>query len=504
MSSNLVIVAIPAEDELVNKVSSEKVPHLTLLFLGEVSVANNVDQMALFVEHALSISEHGPFYLDVDYRGTLGPDAADVLFFNNGWDSKWIKSLRGQLLQEPNIRKAYDSVTGQYPEWLPHLTLGYPITPANPIPDNRTISCVRFDRIAIWTGNYEGPEFRLKWPDQEEEMAVAYGEIGQVAVEELLHFGKKGMKWGVRNAIKRVSIGIQDANFESHAGEKQAAREHIVSTANKTFREKDLSRINSKPEYQSAKKLKTRLRNPKDPIVKQYRSETKQAYIKQLESTANSMTNASKTRQYTIRERGIDLPAQGGNLPTSKRFWDVSTRAIAHGGDSFTGVTSVELIMDADGFIIDLKPEIVQNNLAQSATLGEQYILEHFGTKGMKWGQRNKRAMPVAVAPYAVSKVPPGDKRKTKIETQGGQNHPAHADAIKVAEARIKLHKSGPSALSNKELQDVVSRVELENRVKLAVQPKGKKFVSKLLSNQGNQGANQFVNKQVRKKLALG
>src|SRR6059058_6240624 len=180
--SSLCIVAIPAEDDLVWKVSSEKVPHLTLLYLGEFQPDDNVQRMADFVEHA--IREHGPFYLDVDYRGTLGPDEADVLFFDGGWDSKWIKSIRGQLLQQNDIRAEYEEAEAageQYPEWVPHLTLGYPTAPAKPIPDDRKIYSVMFDRIAVWTGNYEGPEFRLKWPDRDrmESPAVAYSDIGK-------------------------------------------------------------------------------------------------------------------------------------------------------------------------------------------------------------------------------------------------------------------------------------------------------------------------------------
>jgi 2'-5' RNA ligase len=197
--SSLVIVAIPAEDDIVWKVSSEKKPHLTLMYLGEVSEANHAGRMAEFVQHALNINEHGPFWLNVDHRGELGPDQADVLFFEGGWDSKWIKSLRGQLLKQNDIRSAFEA-QDQFPDWVPHLTLGYPDTPANPIPDDRKIHHVEFDRLAVWIGDYEGPEFRLKWPERDDmdEMAVAYSDIGKSTVEELLHYGVKGMRWGQR------------------------------------------------------------------------------------------------------------------------------------------------------------------------------------------------------------------------------------------------------------------------------------------------------------------
>src|SRR5437868_8552361 len=168
--SNLVIVAIPAADEIVWKVSSEKVPHLTLLFLGELEPDDNVQRMADFIEHAVEVSEHGPFYLEVDYRDTLGPDDADVLFFKDNSSAKWINSFRGQLLQQNDIRAEYEEAEAaglQYPEWNPHLTLGYPSAPAKEIPDNRSIYSVAFDRIALWTTDFDGPTFRLEWPERD-------------------------------------------------------------------------------------------------------------------------------------------------------------------------------------------------------------------------------------------------------------------------------------------------------------------------------------------------
>src|SRR5436190_21804559 len=70
MSSNLVIAAIPDENDRVWKVSSEKVPHLTLLFLGDVEAVKNLDQIILFVEHAANTTLRR-FYLPVDRRGEL-------------------------------------------------------------------------------------------------------------------------------------------------------------------------------------------------------------------------------------------------------------------------------------------------------------------------------------------------------------------------------------------------------------------------------------------------
>lgn len=508
--SNLVIVAIPAEDDLVHKISSEKVPHLTLMYLGETSEDKNVTRMAEFVQHALSIHGHGPFYLEVDHRGELGDEKADVLFFESGWDAKWIKSLRGQLLQQSDIRAAYQS-EDQFPEWVPHLTLGYPTVPAKPFPEGYTerFYAVHFDRIAVWDGNYEGPEFRLK--QKEDQLVEAHGSTYNTLTalhtaerggDFLEHYGVKGMRWGVRkddtgsggtSGPKKEGVKKGVNKLIDYAGDQQfenmaldgRAREKIIEDGRANFLKEDLPGLREK--HGKGASLKTRVLHPLSPEATAYRRDAREAYINQLEKSANKMTNFSETRQFTIRERGFDLPAEGGDLPTSRYFWDVSTRKIQHAADSFDGTTTVELIFDDVGYITDLVPQ--NSAAAHSMTLDLEgstemigaMFLEHYGVKGMRWGVR-KREEPNAVAPQATSRVPHGDKRQTKIDVKGGENHPAAPDAIKIAQVKAKYQKSGPAALNNQELRELQERMNLEANVSRLVAPsskveRGRRFV---------------------------
>lgn len=209
--SNLAIVAIPAEDDYIHKISSEKVPHMTLCFLGEANKVPNFNKILDFVKHAADQSLMR-FGLEVDRRGVLGDAQADVLFFSK---SKWsgfetIRDFRSYLLKNDNIRTAYDS-TEQFPEWIPHITLGFPDTPAKP--DERDypgITYVNFDRIAVWFGDYEGVEFPLK--TYEWDLEVAMDNVTEVVDNILTHFGKKGMRWGVRtkSSTGPQSVGIKD------------------------------------------------------------------------------------------------------------------------------------------------------------------------------------------------------------------------------------------------------------------------------------------------------
>lgn len=174
--ANLAIVALPTENDYVNKISSEKVAHMTLLFLGDVLQVKNISKIFSFVEHAASQSLMR-FGLEVDHRGILGPEQADVLFFSK---SKWsgfdtINNFRSNLLKDNNIRTAYDS-TEQFPEWIPHLTLGYPATPAkSDTRDYPGFSYIEFDRIAVWFNDFSGIEFYLKRYELDDEV-MAQGE----------------------------------------------------------------------------------------------------------------------------------------------------------------------------------------------------------------------------------------------------------------------------------------------------------------------------------------
>lgn len=192
------MVAIPAEDDPVWKYSSEPVPHLTMLYLGESSEVKNLGSIAGFVEHAAKTSLKR-FGMNVDRRGTLGADQADVLFFSQ-FGIRELKDFRAQLLQDDNIRTAYDSVE-QHDDWLPHLTMGYPDHPAKK--DDRDYSgfnWVSFDRLALWFSDYEGFEYPLPSYDWDMEIAMSDGTVstGAAAVEDIIHYGVKGMRWGVR------------------------------------------------------------------------------------------------------------------------------------------------------------------------------------------------------------------------------------------------------------------------------------------------------------------
>ena len=205
------IVAIPEAQDPVWKYSSEKVPHMTMLFLGENGGGSDLENVVAYLQHVAE-SSMWPFYMHVDSRGPLGPDDADVLFFSKDkHDKAMVNSARNYLLQDDEILKAYRAID-QYPEWTPHLTMGYAATPAKEDDHHYPgFSSVNFDRIALWNGEYEGPEFKLVYPDRGEEVDMAWSDQG---ADFLTHFGIKGMKWGVRRADEKAKTSIPDGTVE--------------------------------------------------------------------------------------------------------------------------------------------------------------------------------------------------------------------------------------------------------------------------------------------------
>lgn len=227
MASNLVIAAIPADGDDVWKVSSEKKPHLTILFLGDAMSNPNVTKIADHVKDRSRSLE--PFSLLVDHRGFLGSDEADVLFFTK--DIPWqLYDFRDSLKYNQEISMAYNAIP-QHQDWKPHLTLGYPSSPANSDDwDPMGTQYVTFDKIACWFGDYEGPEFPLtenvKPKDYEmyPEVAGWADTVGDI----LAHYGVKGMKWGVRRRYAERQQGRADVQRAIGAKKSAQKREEHV------------------------------------------------------------------------------------------------------------------------------------------------------------------------------------------------------------------------------------------------------------------------------------
>lgn len=519
---SLAIVAIPREEDPVWKYSSEKKPHCTLLSLGE-DLSKSM-AIAAFLQHAVEILDRGPFGMTVDYRGTLGVDNADVLFFKEDWATRELGRFRGQLLKNTDIRNAYDSVE-QFPGWNPHLTMGYPSKPAKK--DERDypgFHWVEFDRIALWTGNYEGPEFRLEYQDLPlEVMMSTVQERGQAAVEEALsHHGVKGMKWGVRKArgvdsqnrsrfnpdfqkeegrntghdalhvlagvvvpvyapvtipsqVRLIRKGVR--SLKSDTATRQDVKFQRRANNHKTMIEihnKAVGDLNKGQKAINARYKGVNLTDPKNAAKsRKYHQETVDMMAKVYQKHANATTSKSGKLQYDVELRGNDTIA-------------LKTKKIKHAVDGADELI-FKFVKGGNGQIVNIKLD----EMAQ----GEDFVtdfLEHHGVKGMKWGVRRDHT---AVSTSHTRTV----TDKAKVKASGGTGHPAHSDAVKVEGHKQKLKKSGTKALSDQELRDIINRTQLETQARAATAGKGKRFVSKTLGDTARSQTTQFINEQAQK-----
>jgi hypothetical protein len=87
-------------------------------------------------------------------------------------------------------------------------------------------------------------------------------------------------------------------------------------------------------------------------------------------------------------------------------------------------------------------------------------FLAHFGVKGMKWGVRRTSGSGGEGGPGEVHVV----KRGKVLKTTGGKKLDPADDAVRAAVAKQKAKKSGTQALSNKEYQAMISRMEMDQK----------------------------------------
>lgn len=139
------IFLIPTESDPIMAASSEEPAHLTTIWMGakdDLSVdLEELEQAVRLYAQDLD----GPVVVPVASRGTLGDEGADVVFLER---TDALVALRdGFLVNEP-IKTAHAEAE-QFPEWTPHVTLGYPEAPAAGEYDG---DAVTFDRVGLWIG----------------------------------------------------------------------------------------------------------------------------------------------------------------------------------------------------------------------------------------------------------------------------------------------------------------------------------------------------------------
>ena len=492
--SECVIVALPSEAHRVNKISSEKIAHMTLLYLGELPEDADVANITEYVQHAASMFH--PFYAHVERRGVLGKDNADVLFFYKQ-ELSHVEEFRATLLQNDQIKIAYD-LAEQYPSWTPHVTLGYPDAPARKLPESGIYPSsgdfgqwdyVEFDRIAIWFGDFDGPEFRL---EEDRSLMTQKEEV----LDFLAHYGVKGMKWGVRKDGRPRAQARAEKKDRAWTSNAQAAFNKVAQAAGTQMNKEVLPKINEKYVVEGKGIPKAKF----------------DAYTKEVQSAYAELLDMHMTNRIGRSPSGKHELKWHTEHPDTKLPWAELVYTEKTLGHTETEELIVGLVKNADGTVTlkvvprDDPEELIADTKEVEHTMTNDIddFLAHYGVKGMKWGVRRDRGSSGssskgrANASDASSKPKKPAKRKEDLSRYSDDKL-----ASKLSE------KKGLDALSDAELSRLTKRMQLEQsyRELSAKRPreksKGEKFLqgAKILGQSANQ-ITEFINSPAGKKIA--
>lgn len=175
--TGLVLVLKPQDGDPTIAASSEPA-HMTTVFMGDAADHSDAALAQMLGEtRAYAAALDGPVVVPVRVRGELGDEGADVVFLEA---TDALRNLRDGLLESsPALQEAMESVE-QFPEWTPHVTLGYPETPARGEYD---ADAVTFDRLSLWIAG-EQHDFTMGGVDVDE-MPVDELEDGEEEITEI-------------------------------------------------------------------------------------------------------------------------------------------------------------------------------------------------------------------------------------------------------------------------------------------------------------------------------
>ena len=344
------------------------------------------------------------------------------------------------------------------------------------------------------------------------------GIIEEFGDKEIKHYGIKGMKWGVRRALQKMPSSDRAA-FLAEKDKKWLAKVEKNPKLDK------ISRKAAREAKRATKKLKADYKErgwniKKDSLARsRYDTELKNILENSLEKAAYKVhkfppSRLSEVRIYRHPDGSIDAvvgPRMNQKIVKQQakinkadvkrvKAEEKDAARVAHDALAYDALTHADIVADdAEDDFQDLVFYLTVDDegfVSDVMAPGEiEHSLMHYGVKGMRWGVRKRRSesssTPVDPQPVTIRQ-----NHKTKgLQAAGGAGHKPSDDALTAVAIRQKAKASGSASLSNKELEALVKRMNLEaNYAKaMAANPapqtnlaKGKKKLQDILKSEMN------------------
>lgn len=249
--------------------------------------------------------------------------------------------------------------------------------------------------------------------------------------EVLAHFGVRGMKWGVRkeSSTSGSPSSSQQPKADYNWGKKANSykiRKQVYNASAVRMTKVELPRLNSRPEFKGADFRKD------SPLRRTYLNQAVTVFNRVLNEESTRLLGPSPSGKYELHfTQGLDNQYPQAEI----------TQVVKHSVND----VQINLIWSPDGHLIGC--EAVDSGMTQADSVIDD-VITHFGVRGMKWGVR-----------------------RTEAEI--------HGDSANATSAAKKAKRHGTKSLSNKELQDLITRMNLEQQYsRIAPSSKGQKALS--------------------------
>jgi ribosomal protein S18 acetylase RimI-like enzyme len=295
------------------------------------------------------------------------------------------------------------------------------------------------------------------------------GTITSIDVDEFLeHYGVKGMHWGVRRAHGSGSTGPGRSAAKAPTERQQKRKDRKIKRTEKRL---NIAKHNHEVRQKNVKVIQAHLDDMHKNGVNSVVMKAKYGHDLTLGNSlfkykrGKTIKEAfNETRNDLEEQRDFEKALQSRHADQiksrSKRLNRLKHSALDDVEEEPNDDLDDDLDLDDDDPDEGDEDEAVDFNLegflAQSEIDNAEEIISHYGVRGMHWGTRRSRA---------------------QIDSDSED-----VRRVKTAKGRIKSNRT-TDVLSNKELQDVVTRMNLEQQYSRLTKPSKDTFTSRMLGN---------------------